>query len=242
MKFKYWIFFILFVFIFTACVPKTTASKTNTMSRDDINRAKFRSPVLHHIYDLSELVMTGQIVKKSIISPKYQLEEMGCSFWLIEIKVNRIFKNTSRQKLKEGDIIKTYVSSALLNAFCNLDKLLAQQQNLPLTLPNLDRLNNQSICFFKNRSAENIEHLQQYHIDTDDQSWQYDWTDVFFPYYTPIDIHSQDSLWRHVKVNDLAPTADEHRYLKDLLGFPKYPEWQNPRDSYWNKFDPNNKK
>jgi hypothetical protein len=58
------------------------------------------------------------------------------------------------------------------------------------------------------------------------------------PYYTPLNVASKDTLWGFYPLDEVIPFSLEHRYLKDLLGFPKYPEWQNPRDKSWNKYVP----
>jgi hypothetical protein len=220
----------MFIFGLGACL--NTSKKL-----DDIKRAKFRSPVLQQLYQESDLVVNGEIVKKEMMQCKVMFEDFG-SVWRIYIKINRIFKNKGNSKLNENDTIITFVT-------CDLPMILFYPDSIGFvpdlvhTLPNLDNFNQRSICFFKKQSQSSKIYLEKnYSLNIKNEPWQYEWVDAFFPYYTPLDVASKDTLWGFYPLDEVIPFSLEHRYLKDLLGFPKYPEWQNPRDKSWNKYAP----
>jgi hypothetical protein len=211
--------------------------------RFHLERGHFRYPTTKMLYKKSDLIVSGEIVSKKRHRPYVTLDDTSRE-WLIAIKVNKIFKQNKFSNIKIGDTITTRVHTMVYNAFLHeMNSIHVEPQTTYTSMPNLFGLQPYSICFFKKVSRKSKIYYEKIKgIKYDYSPWQYDWADVFFPYYTPLDINSQDTILRCVPVRELVPTFEEHRYLKDLLGFPKYPEWQNPRDSYWNKFDPNNKK
>jgi hypothetical protein len=237
------IFFAATIIFFVACKKQTLTNYSRQKLNNKPPLDNFVTPILRETYHQAELVVSVKIVRKDpFFEQGVVFSESGRSLWHLHLVVEQIFKNSSHKKINIGDTINTVLVVELPAQFIQSDSTF--WENSILSLPNLDNFRPHSICFFKKVSKESKAYYKAKHrVLYADQPWQFDWVDLFFAYYTPIDIASNDMFLKDIPIHHLAASTMEHQHLKKIIGKRKYDEFRLSRHRYWymnnkEKFNP----